>query len=53
MEGVKKIGPTTYEVRKTDFLPQADLNILILKRLKGARHTSPLPACVLAGDRCR
>jgi hypothetical protein len=35
MEGAKRIGPTTYEVRKTGFLPQADLNILILKRLKG------------------
>jgi len=35
MEGATRVGPTTYEVRKTDFLPQADLNILILKRLKG------------------
>ena len=32
MDGVKRIGPTRYEVRKTDFLPQAELNILILKR---------------------
>jgi len=35
MDGARRIGPTTYEVRKTDFLPQADLNILILKRLRG------------------
>ena len=31
-EGVKRIGPTQYEVRKTSFLPSADLHILILKR---------------------
>jgi Domain of unknown function (DUF4424) len=35
MEGAKRIGPTKYEVRKADFLPQADLHILMLKRLKG------------------
>ncbi len=35
MDGVRKIGPTRYEVRKTGFLPQDDLHILILKRLKG------------------
>lgn len=35
MDGVKRIGPTRYEVRKTDFVPQTDLNILILKRLRG------------------
>jgi uncharacterized protein DUF4424 len=34
-EGVKKAGPTRYEMRRTDFMPQADLDILILKRLKG------------------
>ncbi len=30
-EGVKKIGPTRFEVRKTNFVPQRDLSILILK----------------------
>jgi Domain of unknown function (DUF4424) len=35
MDGLRKVSPTRYEVRKTDFLPQADLHILILKRLKG------------------
>jgi uncharacterized protein DUF4424 len=34
-EDVKRVGATRYEVRKTDFLPQADLNILILNRLRG------------------
>lgn len=29
-EGVKKIGPTTFEMRKTDFFPMEDLNVLIL-----------------------
>ena len=33
--GVTKTGPTRYEVRKTGFLPQGDLNILILKRSRG------------------
>ncbi len=33
-DGATRIGPTRYELRKTDFVPQADLNILILKRLK-------------------
>ena len=31
-EGVKKIGPTTFEMVKTDFWPQEELNILILER---------------------
>jgi Domain of unknown function (DUF4424) len=35
MDGAKKIGPTRYEVRKTEFVPQDDLHILILKRLRG------------------
>jgi len=35
MEGARKTGPTRYEVRKTAFLPQDDLHILILKRLRG------------------
>lgn len=32
-DGVKKIGPTQFEVRKTDFEPQDDLNILIVEWL--------------------
>lgn len=32
-DGVKKIGPTQFEVRKTDFEPQEDLNILIVEWL--------------------
>ena len=31
-EGVKKIGPTTFEMVKTDFWPREELNILILER---------------------
>lgn len=31
-EGVRKIGPTTFEMVQTDFWPQKDLNILILER---------------------
>ncbi len=31
--GVKKIGPTTFEVRKTNWTPDRDLSILILKPL--------------------
>jgi hypothetical protein len=31
--GVKKIGPTTFEVRKTNLIPDRDLSILILKPL--------------------
>ena len=31
-EDVKKIGPTTFEMVKTDFWPQDELNILILER---------------------
>jgi len=30
MDGVKKIGPTQFEVRKKNFTPKNDLNILIL-----------------------
>ena len=29
-EGVKKIGPTTFEVRKKDFEPTEDLNVLLV-----------------------
>ncbi|MDC7784858.1 DUF4424 domain-containing protein [Rhodoplanes sp. TEM] len=32
--GVKKIGPTTFEMRKTDFTPSGDLAVLILKRIR-------------------
>jgi len=32
-EGVKRISPTRFEMRATDFVPQRDLSILILKRL--------------------
>ncbi|ODT64996.1 MAG: hypothetical protein ABS75_33310 [Pelagibacterium sp. SCN 63-23] len=31
-EGVKKIGPTTFEMVKEDFWPREELNILILER---------------------
>ena len=31
-EGVKKIGPTQFEMRKTNFTPRDNLAILILKR---------------------
>ncbi|MGL5837242.1 MAG: DUF4424 family protein [Sphingorhabdus sp.] len=31
MDGVKKIGPTTFEVRKTNFEPTKDLSILIVQ----------------------
>ena len=34
-EGIKKIGPTTFEMVKTDFWPQKDLDILILERREG------------------
>ena len=30
-EGVKKTGPTTFEMEKTDFYPERDLDILLLK----------------------
>ena len=29
-DDVKKIGPTTFEMHKTDFYPEKDLDILIL-----------------------
>jgi len=31
-DGVRKISPTEFEMRKTDFVPDADLNVLILTR---------------------
>jgi hypothetical protein len=32
-EGVRKIGPTLFEMRRTNFTPKSDLNVLILRRL--------------------
>jgi len=32
-EGTKRLNPTQYEVRKTDFTPEGDLSVLILKKL--------------------
>jgi hypothetical protein len=32
-EGVKKIGPTQFEMRKNDFTPEGNFAVLILKRL--------------------
>jgi hypothetical protein len=34
-DGVKKISPTRFEMRKTDFTPKGNLSVLILKRLRG------------------
>lgn len=31
-DGVKKIGPTQFEMRKSDFVPTGDLNVLILSK---------------------
>jgi hypothetical protein len=33
-EGVKKIGPTRFEMRKTNFTPRGNISVLILKRLR-------------------
>jgi len=32
-EGIRKIAPTRFEMRKTDFTPKSDLYVLILGRL--------------------
>jgi hypothetical protein len=32
-EGTKRLNPTQYEVKKTDFTPEGDLSVLILKKL--------------------
>ncbi|MDQ2083462.1 DUF4424 domain-containing protein [Xanthobacteraceae bacterium Astr-EGSB] len=32
-EGVRKIAPTRFELRRTDFVPRRDLSVLILKRM--------------------
>ena len=34
-DGVRKIGPTQLEMRKADFVPNDDLHVLILKRMRG------------------
>ncbi|HEX5958472.1 MAG TPA: DUF4424 family protein [Hyphomicrobiaceae bacterium] len=39
-EGVKKISPTRYEMRKTDYSPSRDLHILILKPTREAAGRS-------------
>jgi hypothetical protein len=36
-EGVKRISPTQFEMRKRDFTPQSELYVLILKRLSDAQ----------------
>jgi hypothetical protein len=33
-DGVKKIGPTQFEMRKTDFTPAGNFSVLILKKIK-------------------
>lgn len=33
-EGVKKISPTQFEMRKTDFTPEGNFSVLILKRVR-------------------
>jgi hypothetical protein len=33
-DGVKKIGPTQFEMRKKDFTPEGNFSVLILKRLR-------------------
>ncbi len=37
-EGVKKTGPTTFEMTATDFYPEKDLSILILRGAKSAQQ---------------
>ncbi len=34
-DGVRKIGPTQFELRHANFTPSRDLNVLILYRRKG------------------
>ena len=33
-EGVRRTGPTTFDVRRTHFMPRRDVSLLILKRLE-------------------
>ncbi len=46
-EGVKKIGPTTFEMRKSDFAPTEDISVLILTedfgKLLGPAGAPPAP----------
>ena len=35
--GVRKIGPTTFEMSATDFFPERDINVLILRRTDGGQ----------------
>ncbi|MGA0599862.1 DUF4424 domain-containing protein [Caulobacter sp. KR2-114] len=35
-QGVRKIGPTQFEVRYRDFTPRQEVSVLILKRMNGA-----------------
>jgi len=32
-DGIKKISPTQFEMKKTDYTPEGDLGVLILKKL--------------------
>jgi hypothetical protein len=34
-EGVRKIGPTQFEVRHTNYMPTKEVSVLILKRMEG------------------
>jgi hypothetical protein len=34
-DGVKKIGPTQFEMRVTNFTPAANFYVLILERMRG------------------
>lgn len=34
-EGVRRIGATQFEMRKTDYVPEGNLSVLILKRMRG------------------
>jgi hypothetical protein len=33
-QGTRKISPTQFEVHKTDFVPDSDLHVLILRRFR-------------------
>ena len=33
-DGVKKISPTQFEMRKTNFTPEGNISVLILKRIR-------------------
>lgn len=40
-ENVRKVGPTTFEMRATDFFPERDLEILLLRRADADRGVAP------------